>query len=169
MTGLPPFAWTKVSQVGLVVRDIDAMMRTYHEKFGVGPWVCYTYGPPLVKEMTYRGKRQDYRMRIALGYVGETMIELIQPLEGPTIYEEHLAQHGEGIHHLLQYLDDLDGAIRDLEARGYRMIQSGRGYGVDGDGGYAYFDTVADLGLILEVAQVPRRRVPPEKVYPAPA
>src|SRR5579883_460859 len=61
---LGPFPLTEVSQVGLVVRDLAVSMRHYWERFGVGPWTVYTYGPPLVKEMTYRGRRQDYRMRL---------------------------------------------------------------------------------------------------------
>jgi hypothetical protein len=167
MSTLPPFPLTQLHQVGLVVRDLDRGMRHYWEGFGIGPWRVYTYGPPLVKEMTYRGRRQDYRMRLGFAYVGSLMIELIQSLEGPNIYVEHLQAHGEGLHHVLTYVEDLDRAIGDLEARGYPLIQSGRGYGVHGDGGYAYFDTTATLGLILEVAQVPKERVPPEAMYPA--
>lgn len=168
MANLPPFPVTQLHQVGIVVRDLERAMRDYWERFGIGPWRVYTYGPPLVKEMTYRGRRQDYRMRLAFTWVGSLMVELIQSLEGPNIYEEFLQERGEGLHHVLMYVDDLDAAIRDLEARGYPMIQSGRGYGVHGDGGYAYFDTVAQLGTILEVAQVPQERVAPDALYPAP-
>jgi hypothetical protein len=167
-TDRPPFPLTQVHQIGIVVRDLDRAMRWYWEGFGVGPWRVYTYGPPLVKDMTYRGRRQDYRMHLGFAYVGALMIELIQSLEGPNIYEEFLDAHGEGLHHILKYGEDLDATSRDLQGRGYAMIQSGRGYGVDGDGGYAYFDTTPHLGIILEVAVVPKRRIPPERIYPAP-
>ena len=167
MSDLPPFPVPALHQVGVIVRDLEQAMRNYWERFAIGPWRVYTYGPPLVKEMTYHGRRQDYRMRIALCWVGPLMIELIQPLEGPSIYEDFLREHGEGPHHVLTYVDDFDAAVRGMAERGYAMLQSGRGYGVHGDGGYAYFDTVAELGLILEVSQVPTERVPPELIYPA--
>jgi len=120
--------------------------------------------------MTYRGRRQDYRMRLAFCWVGPVMIELIQSLEGPNIYEEFLARGREGLHHLLQYYhtwEEFEQGCAALEAAGYPCIQSGRGYGADGDGGYAYFDTEKDFGTILELAHVPRQRRPPEGTYPA--
>jgi methylmalonyl-CoA/ethylmalonyl-CoA epimerase len=46
------------------------------------------------------------------------------------------------------------------------VIQSGRGYGRWGDGGYAYLDTEESLGMILELIEVPRERVPPEREFP---
>jgi hypothetical protein len=169
MQAFAPFPLQKLHQVGIVVRNLEASMGRYWEKFGVGPWQVYTYGPPLVKDMTYRGKRQNHRMRLAFAWIDSLMIELIQPLEGPNIYEEFLQSQVEGLHHVLTYVDDLDAASRDLQSRGYALIQSGRGYGVHDDGGYAYFDTTADLGIILEVAQLPKQRRPPDVVFPTPA
>ena len=47
-----------------------------------------------------------------------------------------------------------------------RWTQTGGGYGLDGDGGYAYFDTVASFGVILELIEVPKRRREPDFVWP---
>lgn len=33
-------------------------------------------------------------MRIAHRFVGETNLELIEPLDGPSVYADHLAEHG---------------------------------------------------------------------------
>jgi len=32
-----------------------------------------------------------------------------------------------------------------MDRQGFPVLQSGRGFGVDGDGGYAYFDTEGAL------------------------
>ena len=61
-----PFLENGIAQVALVVEDLDKAMEYWWKLFGVGPWHVYTYGKPLVKELTYRGKPADYRMRIAL-------------------------------------------------------------------------------------------------------
>ena len=66
-----------IAQVGLIVPDLDRAMACYWQLFGIGPWHVYTYGVPLVKEMTYRGQPCEYRMRIGLSYVGDMRIELI--------------------------------------------------------------------------------------------
>ena len=158
----------RVNQIALVVRNLDGAMEQYWQRLHVGPWSVYTYGPPLVREMTYRGKRQDYRMRLALAHMGETTIELIQPLAGDNIYEEHLAHKGEGLHHIGVFVPSFDEAVAEAARQGYAVLQSGRGYGARGDGGYAYLDTEATLGMILEVIEVLRERVPPEAVFPPP-
>ena len=156
-----------LDQVGIVVRDLEAAMRRYHDLLGIGPWRVYTYGPDLVKEMTYRGRRQDFTMRIALTTLNGWILELVESVAGPNIYEEFMAAHGEGIHHLMTIVEDFDGEVARFQALGYELIQSGRGYGASGDGGFAYFDTTADLGLILELVAIPRERITPEAVYPS--
>ena len=45
-------------------------------------------------------------------------------------------------------------------------MQSGRGYGRLGDGGFAYLDTERELGLILELIEIPKERIPPEAEFP---
>src|SRR5438876_11772448 len=94
-----PFPIEKINQVAMVVRDLDAAVRTYWETFGVGPWRMLEFGPETVRELTYRGKVQPYKMRIALAMQGDLQLELIESLQGPNIYEDFLRDHGEGMHH----------------------------------------------------------------------
>jgi hypothetical protein len=159
------FAIQRIDQVGMVVADLEQTMWAYWEQFRIGPWHRYTYGPPLVQQMTYRGRRQDDRMLIASARCGDLQLELIQPLAGPSIYDEFVAQCGQGLHHVGVYVPHLDTAIQSLEARGYELIQSGRGYGTDGDGGYAYFDTAGRLAVLLEIIELPAQRRPPEAIF----
>ena len=161
-----PFLAGGIAQVAWVVRDLDRTVEAYHARFGVGPWHFYTYGPPLVKRASYRGKPAAYRMRVALSYFGPTRVEFIQPLEGPSIYEEFIERHGYGVQHLGVLVEDMAAAIAQAEAAGYEMIQDGSGFGLDGDGHYAYIDTEADFGVVYELIQRPNRRVAPERVYP---
>lgn len=156
----------QVNQLALVVRNLDAAMRHYWDLLGIGPWRVYTYGKPLVREMTYRGKLQDYRMRIALAQVGNMVIELIQPLSDNNIYVEHLKRKGEGLHHVGMFVPSFDEGVAEAKRQGFSVLQSGRGYGRLGDGGFAYLDTEDMLGLILELIEVPRERIPPEAEYP---
>src|SRR3712207_5768236 len=97
---------TAIDQVAVVVRDLDRAMTRYWTELGVGPWHVYTYGPHRMPRMTYRGADRPYVMKLALAYVGPTMYELIESVEGPSIYEEFLARQGEGLHHLGYYVPD---------------------------------------------------------------
>jgi len=161
-----PFLKNGVAQVGLIVRDLDRAVEMYWQQFGIGPWHLYTYGKPLVKRMTYRGRPSDYKMRVALSWLGPLRIELIQPLEGDTIYAEFIREHGYGVHHLGLLVDDMEAALAQARAAGLTMTQDGAGFGLDGDGHYAYLDTEAMLGVTLELIERPQRRVAPERIYP---
>jgi methylmalonyl-CoA/ethylmalonyl-CoA epimerase len=161
-----PFLAKGIAQVAFVVRDLEKTVESYWKIFGIGPWHFYTYGKPLVQKMSYRGKPADYRMRIALSYIGDLRIELIEMAEGETIYADAVNEHGFGFHHFGILVDDMDEAVAAAEDAGYRMIQDGSGFGRDGDGHFAYLDTERDIGVTLELIQRPKGRVKAEKVYP---
>lgn len=161
-----PFLSNGVAQIAWVVEDLDTTVQNYHRRFGVGPWHFYTYGPPLVNRASYRGAPSSYRMRVALAYFGSMRVEFIQPLEGPSIYHEFIERHGYGVQHLGVLVEDMSEAISQAEQAGYPMIQDGSGFGLDGDGHYAYIDTEAEFGVVYELIQRPSRRVPPERIYP---
>lgn len=165
MTGALAFAGRPVGQVGIVVRDLDASLERYSALWDLRPWHCWTYGPEIVPELTLRGAPADHAVRIALCGSGPQM-ELLQPLRGPCIQQEWLDEHGEGVHHLGIHVPSLDEGLAAMAQDGYEPVQLGRGYGAGGDGGYAYFDLRSLLGLYLELIEVPRERVPPERVFP---
>jgi methylmalonyl-CoA/ethylmalonyl-CoA epimerase len=163
-----PFLQNGVAQVALVVKDLDETVENYWKFFGIGPWHFYTYGRPLVKKMSYHGRPVEYKMRVALSYFGPTRVELIQFLEGETIYEDFVKEHGFGVHHFGLLVDDMQAAIAAAEEAGFPMIMDGSGFGLDGDGHYAYIDTEAALGVVLELIERPKGRLTPEKIYPPP-
>jgi catechol 2,3-dioxygenase-like lactoylglutathione lyase family enzyme len=161
-----PFLENGIAQVAILVPDLIKAIKHYHDDFGIGPWHIYTYGKPLVTEMSYYGQPAEYKMRIGLSYFGQMRIELIQPLSGETVYSDFIEEHGYGVHHFGLLVDDMESAL-DLAAKaGYEMIMDGSGFGLDGDGHYAYLDTEDALGVTLELIDRPERRFEPEAVYP---
>jgi len=60
----------------------------------------------------------------------------------------------------------MDRATLHMRALGYELIQSGRGYGVRGDGAFAYFATADRLSTLIELIQLPEERFPPDAMYP---
>jgi hypothetical protein len=161
-----PFLQEGVAQVAIVVPDLDEAVKQYWKLFGIGPWHFYTYGKPLIQHMTYHGEPAEYRMRIALSYLGPLRIELIEPLEGDTVYADFVAEHSYGVHHFGLLVENMAEAIAEAEAVGLEMIQDGSGFGRDGDGHYAYLNTEDKIGVTLELIERPKGRVEPEKIYP---
>jgi len=116
--------------------------------------------------MSYHGQPCAYTMRLALANIGALRLELIQPLEGDTVYAEFIREHGYGVHHFGVLVEDMQAAISSAEAAGYEMTMDGSGFGLDGDGHYAYLDTEKQLGVTIELIQRPKARLKPEKIYP---
>ena len=156
-----------IRQVCLVVRDLDRAMATWMA-LGIGPWQVHDLGPNWISDMVFRGNPQFTACRFALANSGELSFELIEPGDEPNVYTEHLEAHGEGLHHLGYFVADIQAAIAEMEALGYEVVQSGRALGVAGDGAYAYFDTVENLGCMLEAIQPPRELPKPIRWFPAP-
>jgi catechol 2,3-dioxygenase-like lactoylglutathione lyase family enzyme len=155
-----------VGQIGYVVENVEETVKRYYEKFGIGNWHFYTYAPPLLKFQNYHGKPITYNTRIALGYFGDTRIELIQNVEGKTIYTDFIEAHGYGVQHLGIYVPDMREALKDAAAAGYSVLMEGGGFGLDGDGHFVYLDTEKDCGITFELIQRPKRRHEPDMIYP---
>ena len=161
-----PFLQNGVAQIGILVNDLERAVEMYWKFFGIGPWHFYTYGKPLVKEMTYLGKPTSYHMRLALATAGQTRLELIELGEGPTIYADFVREHGYGMQHVGVLVDDMRAALQQAKSAGINMIQDGEGFGLEGDGHYAYLDTQDEFGVTIELIERPSKRVKPERVYP---
>jgi len=147
-------------QLGIVVRDIE-MAAAAHK--GLGPWTTYTYDRSVVPGLCLAGKSADFAFRLAFNQ-RQPQLEFIQPLDERSPYSEWLSRHGPGLHHLGFFVDDFARSVELMKSMGYEPFMSGSGFGADGSGAYAYFDTAADLGYFVEAIQPPAVRRPPESV-----
>ncbi len=109
-----------VSQVGIVVRDIEKTAAFYYSTFGVGPFAIV----PEVKfeGVILRGSPTNAKIKVAFAQSGPLQIELIQPLEGENIYTEFLDTKGEGLHHLGFQVDDFDSMLAEFRTKGIEPI-----------------------------------------------
>jgi methylmalonyl-CoA/ethylmalonyl-CoA epimerase len=158
---------TRPRQLAAIVHDLDGAVRRWSAHLGIGPWTGYRLGPPRLKDMRYHGRDVEFSFRHAFAWQGELQFELIEPLGGPSIFSDHLEAHGEGLHHVGTFVPDHAAAVAAARAEGFDLIQSAQGYGVEGDGAFAYLQR-PDVPMIVELIQAPRVRIEPEFVYPAP-
>jgi methylmalonyl-CoA/ethylmalonyl-CoA epimerase len=142
----------KVFQIGFVVPDIHAAMAFFKEKLGV-PEFLFIENPSL-QDQTYLGKPVDQHQHLAFGYCGEMQIELIQPLSGVSSYSTFLERNPQGgMQHYGIDVADYDQAVKDMSARGFTLIQSGR----NGETRFGYFDTTHVIGTLTEVVYLQPR------------
>jgi hypothetical protein len=129
-----------INQIALVVHDLEEVAKNYMTILGIGPWAIYEWEAPLVYDRTYHGQRAWARERIALAQVGDVQLELVQPVEGPSIYGDWLEAHGEGLHHMNFLVDDVDQTVATLAEIGFPSMQSGRFGPPEQRGAYNYVD-----------------------------
>ena len=70
--------FSKVDQIGIVVKDMEATMKFYERMFGIESF------PTVESDIN------SARLKIGLFQLGEVQIELIQVLEGETIHSKFI-------------------------------------------------------------------------------
>ena len=154
-----------ISQVGLLVHDLDSAMRGYCDNLGWGPWKVYEYRSPWVRDLKVRGEPAEFTWLGAEALVGSVWMELLQPLEGTSPYSEWLERHGEGAHHVgyeVETMDEARALHREFEAQGAAELLSAW----CGDMYFFYMDAKP---LIIEVWAGSAAELTPARVYPDPA
>jgi methylmalonyl-CoA/ethylmalonyl-CoA epimerase len=138
-----------VTQIGIVVKDIEKTSKAYAELLGVEVPKWEITDPVEKSHTQYRGQPSKARAKLAFFQLDNIVIELIEPVGGPTTWQEFLDTKGEGVHHIAFEIKGMDKKIADLKAVGIPLIQQG-----DYTGGcYSYLDGVPKLGVILELLE----------------
>ncbi len=139
--------FTDTMQIGIVVPDLDAAIRTYRDVYGIGPWEVFEVGPENSHDVRLYGQPVEWRGRAAVTMVGGVMWELIQPIDDNGLFARFLAERGGGVHHIAVTTPDFRRTLQEQAARGNQPIMSGTFSGIEID----YLNTERELGVILEV------------------
>ena len=156
----------KITQIAVVVRDIEAALKTYTETLGWGPWSVFEYKPPLLHDTRVKGEPVEYRMIGAEASVDGLGFELIQPVSGPSIYQEFLDQHGEGVQHIAcmkHSMEDSEALKKHWRERGAEILMGGRiGETIE----FYYVDSGPLIKFVLESGSGHAIDLEPTYVYP---
>ena len=114
----------KITQVALVVKDREATMEKYRQVMGLEPFiVCST---PQVPGRKFRGVEEDFEVKAAVYRLENGVeLELLQPSKGSSLWQEFLDKHGDGLHHLMFEIEDLDEFEAYMASQGIEVAQSG--------------------------------------------
>jgi len=146
-----------LTQIGIVVRDIEAAMRHWSSVCGVGPWFYADKLP--VTTFRYRGERHDnIHISVALANSGDAQLELIQQrCDTPSMYRDFLAKGHEGMQHWSSWPEDYDARLKAALASGYEIGQEGD----SARGRFVYLWNEGHPGTVIEMAHMTpdRRRI----------
>jgi hypothetical protein len=109
----------------------------------------------------YRGAPAEWTLKLALN-ARSPQYELIEPLDGPSIHADWLAERGEGFQHVAYVVDSLAAVTAEMAAAGHPAIARIHSFGAAGDGAAAYYDTAEALGFLVEAVEPPGAMPPPD-------
>ncbi len=142
----------RVTQVAVVVRDVEKVAKAWADLFGVEVPKSSLTDPPEKAHTTYLGKPTKGRAKLVFFKLDNLQLELIEPVGGPSTWREFLETNGEGVHHIAFAVKGTDKYVAMLEKKGMPLVQRGEWTAYTG-GCYTYFDSVQKLGVALELLE----------------
>ncbi|HNS52925.1 MAG TPA: methylmalonyl-CoA epimerase [Anaerolineae bacterium] len=127
----------KIDHIGVVVRDVREALEAYEGALGLAL--------QEVREVP------DQKVQVAFLPVGESNIELVQPLTDDTGIARFLEKRGEGIHHICLEVGDIEAALARLRALGVPLIDEVPRQGAHGR--VAFVHPKGMHGVLIELTE----------------
>jgi len=140
---------TTITQVGIIVQDIEARARAWSDLLGLPMPEIRMTDPVDIAQTEYEGKPSPARAKLAFFHLGQVDVELIEPIDEPSTWKDQLNNHGDSLHHIAFHIKGMQDKLAYLDSKGVRLVQRGEYTG----GRYAYVDSSAQLGTILELLE----------------
>ncbi|OAA31053.1 lactoylglutathione lyase [Kosmotoga arenicorallina S304] len=108
----------RVDHIGIVVRSIEEKLDFYRSFLGLE-----LHG---IEELSERG------LKVAFLKVGDTRIELLEPIRSDSEISRFLEKRGEGIHHIAYHVDNIAEAIEKAISMGFQPLSKEPSIGAGG-------------------------------------
>ena len=98
----------KIDHIGIAVEDLEAGLEFYRDALG----------------LEYKGQEEveEQGVKVAFLKIGESKIELLEPLHDGSPIAKFLSKRGEGIHHIAYLVDNIDEKVSEMDAEDVRFI-----------------------------------------------
>jgi len=133
-------ALKRLDHVAVLVPDLEEALAFWQDQFGLLLDHVETVSSMAVK--------------IAFLPLGESEIELVQPLSEDSGLAKFLAKRGPGLHHICIEVEDIAAKLADLRSRGVRLIDEDPMLMDDGRQ-LAFIHPQSTGGVLLELYELP--------------
>jgi methylmalonyl-CoA/ethylmalonyl-CoA epimerase len=127
----------KIDHLGVAVASIDEALAVY--------------GALGIVE-SRRENVPSQKVVVAFLPVGDSRVELLEPTAPDSPIAKFLERRGGGLHHVCFAVPDLDAALADLSARGFRLIHREGVPGAEGKR-VAFLHPEAGGGVLIELSE----------------
>ena len=128
----------KIDHVAIVVKDLDATVKLYTETLGFYP--------------VYRETIEDQGVEAVGLQAGESIIELLRPLDEESAIAKYRGDADTKLHHTAYRVDNIEAKLADLKAKGVRLIDEHPRKGAHGNR-IAFLHPKSTQGVLIELCQ----------------
>ena len=143
-------AISDLDHIGIVVKDIQRSANFYSLALGIGSFRIFEL--QVTEEMLRGfppGTVSPGKTKIGIAQKGSVIIELIEVVEGKSLFSDFLESMGEGVHHLGCDVADLEKEVARLEGQGMETVLRGK----TGEGGVVFLRGEGSGGVLVELLQ----------------
>ncbi len=95
---------------------------------------------------------EDQNVQVAMMKVGDSAVELIEPLDESSPVARFINKRGEGIHHITFEVDDIQGMLEKLKQANIKLIDEEPRTGAEG-ALIAFIHPYSTGGVLIELCQ----------------
>ncbi len=126
-----------IDHLGIAVKSLEQAKKFYQQ-----------LGMQVMPEEVVEAEK----VRLAMVPLGESRIELLEPINEESPIAKFLAKRGEGLHHVSLRVDDITATVKRLKQQGVRLISEDVKIGAGGHM-YVFVHPQSAGGVLLELVQ----------------
>ena len=128
----------KIDHIGIATKSIQEGLAVWKDALGL--------------EVDSIEEVEDQGVKVCMLAVGDTHVELLEPLGPETSVGKFLARRGPGIHHIAIAVADIHASLAELKNKGARLIDESPRVGAGGCL-VAFIHPSSVNGVLLELVQ----------------
>lgn len=128
----------KIAHIGIAVKSLNETIPFYTELLGLQL--------ENIEEVSSEG------VKVAFLKIGETRIELLEPLNDQSAIQGFLDKRGEGVHHIALEVDNIKERLERFKTKGIKLINNEPKEGA-GNSQIAFLHPKSTNGVLLELCQ----------------
>lgn len=128
----------KIDHLGIATGGIQEALKFWEDALGL--------------ESVHVEEVEDQKVRVAMLPLGESRIELLEPLGEDSPISNFLEKRGGGIHHIAVQVEDINASLEKLKEAGMKLIDEEPRVGAEGCL-VAFVHPKSANGVLLELVQ----------------
>jgi methylmalonyl-CoA/ethylmalonyl-CoA epimerase len=132
----------RLDHIGIAVANLDDALAFYRDALGF--------------EIDPAEEVPSQRVRAHFIPLGDSALELLEATSEDSPIATYLSKRGPGLHHVTLEVEDITAALRELGARGVRLIDERPRPGAHGSL-VAFIHPASAHGVLVELKQVPTK------------